>query len=436
MTFSDFCIANDKEIKQLIKLKLPLKKSTEKLILSLPTSKQTEYYMIIQSWRGKIIERTFAARLNRKGIPEYQEVQRRVEGNSVVGERNIYIGKMCGVRTVWKETKPSYYMFSEVDRDKWHAMSNINCCKIYRAKYLSTLDDLINLDPSLRYCAWPTNWDVIEYVTIYRKYPEVEMLAKLGLYKPMFNAQFLKKLKDKSFKKYLYWCGVRDSWATGRDILKGYKLNKKLPDIWYENERDLMVKSVLENYPLDPVKLTKYFDKYYQEHGTHICVHSYKDMLEAEQYFHLDLSIEKNAFPHDFQKWHDHYTKQMKISLNRDIDIKIDEQAKRFKKLEKSFEGIALILPHCTQEFIDEGDKLHHCVGRMGYNKKMAKGESLILFVRKQDELNVPFVTMEYDPKKKKILQLYTDHDQTPEERVKDIIYNKWLPKVKRLKFA
>ena len=43
---------------------------------------------------------------------------------------------------------------------------------------------------------------------------------------------------------------------------------------------------------------------------------------------------------------------------------------------------------------------------------------------------------MEYDPKGKKIKQLYDDHDKEPEQSIKDIIYNVWLTKVKIMRFA
>lgn len=32
--------------------------------------------------------------------------------------------------------------------------------------------------------------------------------------------------------------------------------------------------------------------------------------------------------------------------------------------------------------------------------------------------------------------QLYGDHDTQPEESIKDIIYNVWLPKVQKMRFA
>ena len=125
----------------------------------------------------------------------------------------------------------------------------------------------------------------------------------------------------------------------------------------------------------------------------------------------------------------------MKLSKSKLIDEGIAAQAVKYQKLEKEVEYLKLILATSTEDLINEGEALHHCVGRMSYNEKMAKGKSLILFVRKKEDKETPFVTMEYDPNQKKILQLYGDKDSIPEESIKNIIYDKWLPKVKRLKF-
>lgn len=70
----------------------------------------------------------------------------------------------------------------------------------------------------------------------------------------------------------------------------------------------------------------------------------------------------------------------------------------------------------------------------MGYNKKMANGESLIIFIRKKEAPDTPFITMEYNPKSKKINQLYGDHDKQPDKEIQKIIYNQWLPTIKTIK--
>ena len=50
--------------------------------------------------------------------------------------------------------------------------------------------------------------------------------------------------------------------------------------------------------------------------------------------------------------------------------------------------------------------------------KKMANQETLIFFVRKLEELDKPFVTIEYSLKTKQILQCYAYRNSKPEEKV------------------
>jgi len=49
---------------------------------------------------------------------------------------------------------------------------------------------------------------------------------------------------------------------------------------------------------------------------------------------------------------------------------------------------------------------------------KMAKGISLIAFLRKTEDVNEPYVTIEYSPSEKKIRQIYGDHDSKPAPEV------------------
>jgi hypothetical protein len=185
MKTDDLFVENRKEVNELAKLKLPLKKSTIETLLSKATTRNTDYYSMIQMWRGKIIERVFAVRLNRKRMPEYQEVMRRIEGNSLAINRNVYFGQMAGYRTVWSDTRPSRWYF-DMDNyyNQWY-ISSMNYFNVY-IRYLFTLNDIKKIDQSLQYCAW-NGQPVIYFITLYRKYPEIEMLSKLGLNRLMYN---------------------------------------------------------------------------------------------------------------------------------------------------------------------------------------------------------------------------------------------------------
>lgn len=56
--------------------------------------------------------------------------------------------------------------------------------------------------------------------------------------------------------------------------------------------------------------------------------------------------------------------------------------------------GLVLVVPKDWDEIRKEGEALHHCVGT--YVDKVAKGETMILFVRKMDEPDIPYFTLEY----------------------------------------
>lgn len=431
MKIDDFYVENKKEINALSKVKLNISKELEKLLLSKPTNGHTEYYSIIQMWRGKIIERVFAVRTFR-GKPEIQEVIRRIEGNKKILVKNMYFSQMCGYRCVWSNTKPSYYLFDlKREYNEW-LYSNIAYYNVFTYQ-LFTFDDLIKLDDTLKYCNWKGE-PIIEYITMYRKCPEIEILSKLGYKRLRYNTAVLKKLKDKKFVKFLWKERGNDNIknVTGKIVLKAYKHNLSIDETYMldSTERSFRNYDFKKDYPMLDIEKTK---KYLIRNK--VSLSSYCDLLEALMYFKLDLTDTKNSYPKDFQYWHDYYINQMETDKNKDIDIKIKEQANKYKRILKPInDEIKMLFPNCTLDFINEGEALNHCVGRMGYNKKMANGESLIIFVRKEEDK--PLYTMEYDPKGKKIKQLYGDHDTQPEQSIKDIIYNVWLPKVKRMRFA
>lgn len=56
--------------------------------------------------------------------------------------------------------------------------------------------------------------------------------------------------------------------------------------------------------------------------------------------------------------------------------------------------GLILVVPKSAEDIRAEGDALHHCVG--GYVERVAKGETEIFFIRKEDSPEKPYYTMEW----------------------------------------
>ena len=90
------------------------------------------------------------------------------------------------------------------------------------------------------------------------------------------------------------------------------------------------------------------------------------------------------------------------------------------------------IIAKNPSELIIEGEALDHCVGRMNYDQKFAREETLIFFIRNISSPDIPFVTVEYSPEKHKILQCYGYHDTKPDDNVIKFVNKKWLPYANR----
>lgn len=108
--------------------------------------------------------------------------------------------------------------------------------------------------------------------------------------------------------------------------------------------------------------------------------------------------------PPDFMKAHDRVMKEYQ-------KFKDEQERKRQAEIERlinevliatsaipamsmKVRGLMLVLPRSGEEIKAEGRALHHCVGT--YVERVAKGETMILFVRKETEPEVPYFTLEY----------------------------------------
>lgn len=160
------------------------------------------------------------------------------------------------------------------------------------------------------------------------------------------------------------------------------------------------------------------------------------DYMDLLHYFNKDRKNAKYVCPKDLKKEHDRLVAKKRIIQKK---REIEEQKRRaeidnefFQKAKAKFfdlkftKGPLVIIPlKSVQEFIEEGDKLKHCVFT---NRYFDKEDSLILSARLENE---PIETIEVDLKELKISQARglknepTDHHDKILELVK-----KNLPKI------
>lgn len=86
------------------------------------------------------------------------------------------------------------------------------------------------------------------------------------------------------------------------------------------------------------------------------------------------------------------------------------------KHLEYEGEGMIVKLPHNGAELILEGESLHHCVG--GYIENVRTGHTNIVFLRKKDNPDVPFYTVELN-KDNKLIQIRGLQNTPPTDEVR-----------------
>lgn len=148
--------------------------------------------------------------------------------------------------------------------------------------------------------------------------------------------------------------------------------------------------------------------------------------------------------PKDFKRWHDirideyHTAKAVAGEKERELlYAKFGEIAKKYMALEKvssthlykhSTTKYAVLIATSPKELLYEGEKLNHCVGKMNYEQKFIRQETLIFFVRSINSLDTPFVTLEYSIKTKQVLQCYGLDSKKPDDKVLHFVNKTWLP--------
>ena len=396
------------------------------------------FYAYLAIWNKELVKVTVAVKNHKKkwyckqvavhGIDSEICVVRDIEYNSYIAMGYIIGWHDMGIqpRQKWFEDS-TWYTAPDKAYDPWAYIVN---------------KEFVTKMPEFRFSAYDVyqGCDVLQYLRLYRQYPQIELLIKLGFARIAQSKMILKlTAKDKKFCKWLirnkeqildshcYIDVIIRAYRTGRDIanLQAYRQAKlALRTDSHKNE----IKELFKGKDLE-----RFFD-YIAKQKTNIS--SYCDYIKACKHLGLDLTQDKNLLPHDFKRWHDirtdEYATQKALEdeeKRKELYAKFAEIAMKYIPLEHAKKSaFVCIIAKSPADLIREGEILHHCVGRMNYDQKFVREESLIFFVRNKDNPDVPLVTLEYSVKNKKILQCYGDHDTKPSESILHYVNKIWLP--------
>ncbi len=399
---------------------------------------RTRFYAYLAIWKKELVKVTVAVKTHYSKWLCKQVAVHGIHSDRCFLKDIIYY-RISGYSVGWFEQgvgkEPKWYENAKWD---WH-----------EDKYFDPYAPIVNMEvidklPEYKYSAYKlyNTVEILQYLRLYEKYPQTEYLIKLGLSKFVNSRQILEKMsKDKKFCKWLaqnradlirnhyYVHCILQAYSKNRDIkaLQAYEYSKKkLQDKWSYRE-------IKELFP----DIKEFLD-YIAKQKTNI--DNYNDYLRACRYLGLDMSIPKNRIPHDFKRWHnirsDEYAtaKAIKDEKERaELYAKFALVAKKYAPLQhsKKYDFICIIAKS-PQDLIREGERLDHCVGRMGYDQKFAREETLIFFVREKNEPKTPLVTVEYSIKRQIVLQCYGMGDSRPNANILDYVNNVWLPYANR----
>lgn len=298
--------------------------------------------------------------------------------------------------------------------------------------------------------------DAFRYIGLYQKHPQLEYIMKMGLWNIIAEG-----LQCHSFRNIFNWKGKTPEDLFGIPIGKGDMLALSAlavdMDTFHlalylkKNSRfsltDLAQKrkelerlsdfdtckrlDTLKGYGVCAEETLKYILRQQQKKTRYQSIRGV--LIDWTDYLkdcnELGLNLEDTAVlkPHDLQQAHQNIIAQLKIKADEELDkqmAKLKEERKRYNFAAGGF--IAKVAENST-ELIVEGKVLHHCVGT--YADRHAKGKCTIILIRRLEEPEVPFYTMELVGPEKRIIQVRGNHNCGMTHEVEAFVesYKKYL---------
>lgn len=123
-------------------------------------------------------------------------------------------------------------------------------------------------------------------------------------------------------------------------------------------------------------------------------ISDWADYLEMAAEAGWDMTSKQVLYPEVLKEAHEWARAQLEVKRNARHDAAIAAMAGEYReRFAFEYKGLAIVVPESAGEIIQEGQALHHCVGR--YAEDMANGRTVILFIRKAEDPHTPYYTLE-----------------------------------------
>ena len=305
------------------------------------------------------------------------------------------------------------------------------CCGIqYKGNvYPYTLSDLSRhelKETGLReYALRQKKIDPGKYLYLWKTYPVLEQIVKAGLFQlvdDILEYRATDAIKRKGRKPTDFLSVTKKEFRRLRDMnggakeLKWLQFEKSSGRIIKDEEIYWMAKEELEpkdlQFVLDRMSICQvrhYLMKQSEKSGDDIShiLQVWKDYLSMAGKLRLDVYDSIIYRASDLQRRHSEAVIQMeekkKEIRRRELEEKYVGFQEQLIALKEKYEFSAgeyqIVAPKSIDDILYEGDTLHHCVNKTdNYFDRIASKESYILFLRKKENPEVPFYTLEVEP--------------------------------------
>ena len=305
------------------------------------------------------------------------------------------------------------------------------CCGIqYKGNvYPYTLSDLSRhelKETGLReYALRQKKIDPGKYLYLWQTYPVLEQIVKAGLFQlvdDILEYRATDAIKRKGRKPTEFLSVTKKEFRRLRDMnggakeLKWLQFEKSSGRIIKDEEIYWMAKEELEpkdlQFVLDRISICQvrhYLVKQSEKSGDDIShiLQVWKDYLSMAGKLRLDVYDSIIYRASDLQRRHSEAVIQMeekkKEIRRRELEEKYVGFQEQLIALKEKYEFSAgeyqIVAPKSIDDILYEGDTLHHCVNKTdNYFDRIASKESYILFLRKKENPEVPFYTLEVEP--------------------------------------
>ena len=302
---------------------------------------------------------------------------------------------------------------------------------------------------------------MIKYLVYFAKYPQIEMLQKLGHYDvvenlveagiksaPLVNWKaktiydFFKMGKHE-YKEFIAAGGTLDNLRARR------ALSKAIPNpTWetvarYEKACNGLVylSNVIDDMKNKGVPIKQGLDYLIKQKDKHNYYDFWEVIREYDDYYRMAAALQYDLqnpvvyFPKDLMKAHDIANRNHQVLLEQQKAEQERKTLEGYKKIKRQYKRqyefsdgeFSIVIPDGIQDIIREGKLQNHCVG--GYAERHVKGALAICFLRRTSDIETPLYTIEMHDDR--LWQVQGKGNRTPLTPEAQLFFDTWLSWVK-----